>query len=177
MRRGRHRHLVKRERNGQPQRTRKIDRGTSGVRSLRAWWAGDGDPALSAYPLGILLVNSQIDDRQHAAVCQFAWLHWAVFGRPSVSAVTFELRSRSSGEGPDRNVETARLRQICDKIAAQIGIGEMTRRGWHGLVDLAVYERKPRWLLPVMPRSSDVADAAAFHRAVSVLTRVLIGAS
>lgn len=175
MRRGRHRRLVKRERNGQPQRTRKIDRGTPGVRSLRAWWAGDGNPALSAYPLGILLVNSQIDERQHAAMCQFAWLHWAVFGRPSVSAVTFELRSRSSGEGPDRNVETVRLKGIGDKIAAEIVDGSMTRRGWHGLVDLAVYEHRPRWLQPVMPRASDVADAAAFHRAVSVLTRVLIG--
>lgn len=120
-------------------------------------------------------MNSQIDERQHAAMCQFAWLHWAVFGRPSVSAVTFELRSRSSGEGPDRNVETVRLKGIGDKIAAEIVDGSMTRRGWHGLVDLAVYEHRPRWLQPVMPRASDVADAAAFHRAVSVLTRVLIG--
>ena len=83
-------------RRGRPRKTRmeqprrkRPDKGTGEVQLLRAWYAGQGDPALTSYPLGILLANAVLTDDQHKAVCRYAWLHWAVFGRPSVAAVSW----------------------------------------------------------------------------------------
>ena len=40
------------------------------------------------------------------------------------------------------------------------------RRGLDGVV---IYERMPRWMRPIMPRSSDVAEADAFLAALGLL--------
>ncbi len=69
-RRGRPRKLGPREANGQLRRRRFRDGPTPELKSLREWYAGDGDPALTTYPLGILLANEAISEDQHRAGCQ-----------------------------------------------------------------------------------------------------------
>ncbi len=66
-RRGRPRKLGPREANGRLQRRRFRDGPTPELKSLRDWYAGDGDPNLTTYPLGILLANGAISDDQHRA--------------------------------------------------------------------------------------------------------------
>ena len=61
--------------NGQLRHRRRLNRGTQELQALRQWYAGDGDPALTTYPLGILLANEAISEDQHRAGCQYAWLH------------------------------------------------------------------------------------------------------
>ncbi len=169
---GRHRKPGPREPNGRIQR-RGVDRGTQELQDLRAWWAGNGDPALTTYPLGVLLANSVIAEPQHAAGCHYAWLHWAVYGRPSIGAVSYELRSQGIDEEPDRKVENAKLKRLRGSFERAILAEHLTRRGWRDLDNLVVYERTPRWMRPVMPRGSDVADARCVVEALEILTRTL----
>ncbi len=99
--RGRPKKSGLREANGQLQRdrarnTQPRDTGTPELKSLRDWYAGGGDPALTTYPLGIFLANEAISEDQHRACCQYAWLHWRVFGRPSVAGARFEFMDRAA---------------------------------------------------------------------------------
>jgi hypothetical protein len=168
-RRGRHRKIAEREPNGQAQRRRQVDRGTPEVQNLRKWWAGDGDPALSSFPLGILLANCAITERQYTAACEYAFLHWSAFGRPSIAAVSFERRSPTSGEGPDRDRERVKIRQIVDKVEAEVP----NLVGWERLVDLLIYEITPGWMRPRPPTKGDVQDAASVCSALVALTKIL----
>ncbi len=62
---------------------------TAPRRSLSRYASGTpatATPALTTYPLGILLANEAISEDQHRAGYQYAWLHWRVFSRPSVAA-------------------------------------------------------------------------------------------
>lgn len=169
---GRHRKPGPREPNGRIQR-RGVDRGTTELQDLRAWWAGDGDPALTTYPLGVLLANSVIGEPQHTAGCHYAWLHWAVYGRPSVGAVSFDLRSPGRGDPPDRKAENVKLKQLREGFDRAIRAGEMSRRGLRVLDNLVIHEHMPRWMRPVIPRGSDVADARCVVEALGILTRAL----
>jgi hypothetical protein len=169
VRRGRHRKLSKREPNGQIQRRRHIDKGTLEVQNLRKWWAADGDPALSSFPLGILLANSAITERQYTAASEYAFLHWSAFGRPSTAAVSFERRSPTSGEGPDRDREQEKIRQIVSRVEAEVP----NLVGWELLVDLLVYEITPGWMRPRPPTKGDVQDAASVCSALAALTKIL----
>ncbi len=111
-RRGRPRKSGPREANGRPQRHRFRDGPTPELKSLRDWYAGDGDPNLTTYPLGILLANGAISDDQHRAGCRYAWLHWRVFGRPSVAAARFEFMDRSTGTDQDCMTEERKLKAV-----------------------------------------------------------------
>ena len=112
---GRPRKPGPRELNGRPQRSQR-DTGPRELKSLRKWYAGDGDPALTAYPLGILLANKAISEDQHRAGCQYAWLHWRVFGRPSVAAVRFEFMNRTTGTNRDCMKEERKLKAIYEEL-------------------------------------------------------------
>ena len=160
-RRGRQRKPGPREINGRPQR-RGRDRGTKEIQSLREWYAGKGDPALAAYPLGILLVNEAISDAQHSAGCGYAWLHWAVFGRVSVGAVSYEFMDRAKPIERDRAHEERKLEAILELFQGD-------RRGRRGLDGLVIFERIPRWMRPVDPRLGDISDARVFMAALETL--------
>ena len=146
----------------QPRR-RPPDRGTDEVKRLRAWYAGNGDPALTSYPLGILLANAVLTDDQHKAVCRYAWLHWAVFGRPSVAAVSWEFTDRAVPVERDRESEERKLGEIHDAFKTT------DRRCRQVLDNVAIYERLPRWMRPVNPRPADVAESRYFLAGVTLL--------
>ena len=158
-RRGRPRSKIRME---QPRRKRP-DKGTGEVQLLRAWYAGNGDPALTSYPLGILLANAVLTDDQHKAVCRYAWLHWAVFGRPSVAAVSWEFADRAMPVERDRESEERKLGEIHKEFQA-------SHRRCRAILDnIAIYERPPRWMLPVNPRPADVTESRYFLESVTVL--------
>lgn len=169
---GRKRHHGPRERNGRIQR-RGVDRGTPELQSLREWYAGDGDPTLTSYPLGILLANNTISEQQYAAGCRYAWLHWAVHGKPSIGAVSYERRSRGILEAPERIAEEGHLKQIRASLARAVMAGSMSQRGLRVLDNLLIYEHTPRWMRPVMPRGSDVAEAHCVMEALEMLARAV----
>lgn len=69
-------------RRGRPRgRQAAIDRGTEELQAKRAALAGDGDPALAEYPLGVLLARRIIDTGQHEAGCYYAFLYGQAIGR------------------------------------------------------------------------------------------------
>ena len=162
-RRGRPRKLGPREANGRLQRRRFRDGPTPELKSLRTWYAGDGDPNLTSYPLGILLANQVISEDQHRAGCRYAWLHWRVFGRPSVAAARFEFMDRAVGTDRDCMKEERRLKAVYEELRRHPA---RYRRVLDGIV---IYERMPRWMRPVMPRSSDLAEAGALLAALRLL--------
>ena len=165
-RRGRPRKPGPREMNGQPQRPGR-DPGSTKVQSIRQWYVpGSGDPALSAYPLGVLLANGDINEREHAAACNYAWLHQAIFGRHSLAAISWEYRSRGRNTERDREVEERKLREIHEILR-----NHAPRRCRAALDNLAIYERLPRWMKPVRPREGDIADARFFKFALDLLVK------
>lgn len=158
-------------RRGRPRKTRvdiprrkRADKGTDEIKLLRQWYAGNGDPALTSYPLGILLANAVLTDDQHKAACRYAWLHWAVFGRPSVAAVSWEFSDRGLPVERDRETEEHKLSEI-HRIFKDI-----TGRRCRSILDnVAIYERPPRWMRPVNPRHADVVESRYFLEAVALL--------
>lgn len=165
VKRGRSRKTEPREKNGKPQRLpehRRRDRGTKEIQFLREWYAGKGDPARTSYPLGILYANQAITEAQHSAGCNYAWLHWAVFGRVSLGAVSLEFMDRGAPTLRDRPEEERRL----ERLHALFGLYSRARRV---LDNLVIYERIPRWMRPVDPRLSDVAEGGLFVAAIRIL--------
>lgn len=164
---GRKRLAGRRTRSGRLARTpQAADRGTEQLQAVRAWLAQGGNPDLTAYPLGILLANGEISERQHEAGCRYAWLHAIVFGRTSYAAMAFERVSRGRCDDSDdkwRAVQAARLRAVARKLKAQPAVLRST------VDSIAIYERTPRWLKPVMPRVSDVREAGLLLQALDIL--------
>ncbi len=172
MRRGRPRKSGPREVDGRAKRAGP-DRGTKEVQDLRQWYAGEGDPVLTAYPLGILLANGAITEEQHSAACDYAWLVSRVFGRHSLAAVSWEMMDR----GRDSDLPTPEDEEREEKQQRRLtrireAFAKLPRRCRAGLDNLAIYERIPRWMRPVDPRDSDVTEARLFTKALAVLVRL-----
>ena len=160
-RRGRNRKIARAPGN-RPQRDQSRDRGTKEIRSLREWYAGAGDPVLTTYPLGILLANGAISERQHSVGCDYAWLHWAVFGRASVAAVSLEFRSPGRPVERDSEAEERRIEEVYSLFLD-------CRRERRELDNLVIFERVPRWMRPVDPRPGDVTNARLFKGSLGLL--------
>ena len=162
-RRGRPRKPGPRETSGQPQRHGR-DRGTKEIQSLRQWWAGPGDPSLTSYPLGVLLANGAISTQQHSIGCDYAWLHWAVFGRVSLAAVSLEFMDRGQPIVRHREAEERRMEEIHRLFRG-------TRRARRELDNLVIFERVPRWMKPIDPRPGDVHDARLLIESLVMLVK------
>jgi hypothetical protein len=133
---------------------------------MRAWLAGNGDPSFTSYPLGVLLANGAINEHQHEQGCKYAWLHAIVLGRPSVGAARWErLDNGQSGDWNDKWLrdQSRRLEAVTRRLKQHPARLRMV------LNDLAVYEHTPRWMRPVIPRVSDVREAALLVEALNVL--------
>jgi hypothetical protein len=144
------------------------DGGTKELRRMRAWLAGSGDPALTSYPLGILLANGEITQAQHGAGCRYAFLHAVVFGRPSIAAVSFErVQKGYQGEWNDEWLvdREQELRGLSMRLKGHPARLRMV------LDNLVIYERMPRWMQPVRPRLSDCREAGLFVKALKLLSR------
>ncbi len=73
-------------RRGRPNLDRPIvDRGTAELQAHRARLAAGGDPALTDYPLGLLLARGLVSREQHEAGCYYAFLYGRTIGRTQVN--------------------------------------------------------------------------------------------
>jgi hypothetical protein len=81
-----------------------VDKGTPELQARRVRLAAGGDPALTEYPLGLMLARRLATDEQHEAGCYYAFLYGRTIGRTQVNynqlyqhiAATFaEQRDRS----------------------------------------------------------------------------------
>lgn len=133
--------------------------------SRRAWMAQGGDMAKTSCPLDVLLVNGQIDDREALIGQRLAWWHYALFGRPNVSAGRYEERldreERDAAEHDDPNSEASRaLQAIRDRYdRALAALDAISRHTRDDVLNVVVYERWPRFLMPVIPALSDLREA------------------
>ena len=158
-RRGRPRKTGPGEANGQLQRRRFRDGPTPELKSLRDWYAGDGDPNLTTYPLGILLANEAISEdpcrlpvrlatlagiRAAQRRCRAVRVHGSLDGhRPGLH------EGGAQAQGGLRGAAPAPSRRVLDGIV--------------------IYERMPRWMRPVIPRLSDVMEAGILVDALGLL--------
>lgn len=101
MKPGRKRRQCKRQPNGQP--CREKDNGTQELQQRRQWYAGNGDPTLTSYPLGVMYANGIIGPEQHMAGLYYAWLHGVV--KPSQRVMVAAQRFERVPKGHERNSE------------------------------------------------------------------------
>lgn len=146
----------------------------------RAWLAQGGDPAKTSTPLDVLLVNGQIDPEEALAGQRFAWWHWRVFGRGSTSAGRYEERldheeelAAGDYDDPESEANKAQARIEGKLQRATAALDAVSRQTRDSIVSLCVYERFPRFLLPVMPVARDVAEAQRIKRGLETLAETL----
>ena len=167
---GRKRKAGRREPNGRISRQvsapaeRFRDAGTDELAVRRQWWAtfetseGEvvmGDVTKTSYPLGVLLLNGSISEDQHRAACRYAWLYSAALGRSvHVTAVAFD---RLPGGDDDPSTDQRRAAWMREFKAASAIFS--SRKMLDAVVNLAVYERTPRWMRPQVPRVTDMIEA------------------
>lgn len=137
------------------------DMGTPETLMRREWWAQKedgklGDIAMTSYPLGVLYTNDSIGQGEWRAGCRYAWLHARCYGRKSVAAVKWDDAPRGSGD--DETAEHAKW--IAErKIELSRATAALDARERRLLDNLCIHERTPRWMMPLMPRPSDVTEA------------------
>ena len=70
---------------------------------------------------------------------------------------------RTTGTDREHRTEERKLKAVYEELRRH------PARYHRALDGIAVYERMPRWMRPVMPRPSDVADAGALLAALRLL--------
>lgn len=143
------------------------DYGTPELQAKRAKLAKGGDPALTEYPLGILLARGRIDRDQHQAGCMYAYLYGKAVGR------TVELGTGEpvGGEMDEETASKLRARYLdCKNLLLRHG-----RRVADAVDNVAVYRRLPRWFWTTRPRPSDQRDYEALTTGLTALAEALIG--
>ena len=159
-----------RTKSGRLKERKAIDRGTDQLKAVKKWFAQDADPALAEYPLGIMFAAGTIGDHQRQVGHEYAWLHAVVHGRPSWGAMAYERLDRGRNEDWGSKwlqAQESRLKAVYGVLKPYPARLKMV------LDNTIVYERKPRWMLPVIPRVSDVREADLFMEGLSILTGCL----
>ena len=134
-----------------------------------------GDVAMTSYPLGILATNGTLTEDQHRAACRFAWLYCASLGRSAhITAVAFDsLPGGEDEETPElgrrRAGWLAQFREASDAFRS--------RQQRDLVINLAVYERTPRWMRPQVPRQADLDEAQQVIDGISLLVEHFEGRS
>src|SRR3972149_2713330 len=78
-------------------------RGGAEAQARRARRAGGPDPALSEYPLGLMLARRLVSAEQHEAGCHYAFLYGRTIGRTQVTCDRYYrqmIASQGGGFGP-----------------------------------------------------------------------------
>lgn len=135
-----------RRRRGRPRLERpETDLGTPEQQARRARLVAGGDPALSEYPLGLMLARGLIGQEQHEAGCRYGLLYGRVVGKGHVSCAAIYERLAADVR-PDRpqadeaqeardqalfrlgkNQLLAAGRRICDATENLVVFGRMAR--------------------------------------------------
>ena len=150
------------------------DRGTPEVQARRALQARGGGPALTEYPLGIMLLRGLITREQHGSGCVYANLYRVVIGRGQVSYSAFYLAM----------VGAIGLTDTPDE-ATLVGLQQLFRQGKERLLaagrrvcdateNLVVFQRPARFLdgarrRPVSALRADAAELEAVRAGLDAL--------
>jgi len=150
------------------------DRGTPEQQARRARLSAGADPALTEYPLGILLARHLVSGEQHEAGCYYAYLYGRAVGAGHVSCgflyqqvASIWIGSEAVSEATEATIESlfrlgknrllAAGRRVCDAVE-----------------NVAVFGRAPRFLnaadrRPGSAWRADAAELDALRRGLDVL--------
>jgi hypothetical protein len=124
------------------QRTPRVDHGPPEVVQKRMLDAGKGDPALTSYPLGLLLARGMIAQPEHDAGCRLAWHRCIVYGKPTITASRLENVSRGTSSWENEELVTKSKTAYLD---AQIAVERYSRVWWYHVYRAAISEIRPQW--------------------------------
>lgn len=149
-----------------------MDRGTAEYQSRRAWAAGKGDQALTWHVLGILRAHDQISEQQYQAACEYRRAFCLLYRKPDVPAVPMDGVAKGVGiEPPEKALKNAKttMGRFDAALATLVEKhGRVARDAWCNLV---VYDRAPRWMMPVFQRPSDAKESRLFKLSIEAIER------
>ncbi len=152
-----------------------IDQGTPETQVRRRLLAEGADPALSEYPLGLMLARRLVSTEQHEAGCHYAFLYGRTIGRTQVTCDRYYRQMiGSQGGGFDLTDEATQTR-----IEASFRLGKNRllaagRRVCDATENLTVFARTPRFLdagprRPAAARRADDFELRAVLDGLDVL--------
>ncbi len=141
---------------------------TPQVKARRAWFSQTKLAGSEDYPLGVMLINDVISEKEHQNLCQVAWLHLVLFGRPSLAASYHEASSQGRSTRAYSSTDDIEKRY---KLIRE-GLGDEL---YDLLRDIIIFDKMPRWLLPMAPCSDDLINYENFRVAVCRLTKTFSG--
>jgi len=162
-------------RRGRPNRDRVvIDRGTPELQAHRAQLAAGGDPALTEYPLGLLLARGLIGQEHHEAGCYYAFLYGRAVGRTQVDC-SYLLGAAAAGYADRHHLSDAELAKL--QSLFRYGKNHLLaagRRVCDATENLVVFSRMPRFLDTARRRATsawraDETEFAAVRLGLDVL--------
>lgn len=164
-----------RGRRGRPNLDRPvIDRGTPELQAHRERLAAGGDPALSEYPLGLLLARGLVSREQHEAGCYYAFLYGRSIGRTQVNcSYLFGAQAAGYADRHDlTDAELARLQSLFRR--GKNNLLAASRRVCDATENLVVFGRFPRFLdggrrRPESAWRADETELAAVCHGLEVL--------
>lgn len=124
-----------------------MDLGTPELRARRTLLVGEADPALAAYPLGILLARGLIGREQHEAGCRYGFLYGRVLGRTHLSCAAIYERLAAETGAPRANADEEQEKRHQDQF--RLGKNRLLaagRRVCDATENLVVFARLPRFL-------------------------------
>jgi hypothetical protein len=131
------------------------------------------DPRAS-YPLGILNLRGLIGGANHAAGLRYAAEHHLVFGRGAPRSYLARLIGGRGVAPPQQRIDQAKAAL---EAANAILLAMPTRRPYHVLQNIVVYERPMRFMDLTRPRTpaawvADQRDLGALREATEVLAQL-----
>ncbi len=168
MRKGRKRKIGERRGGRLIQQPKMYDGPTPQVEARRAWFSHARYGGSEDYPLGVMLINEVITEREHQDLCHVGWIHLVLFGRPSLAAGYHE--AIAAGKSTRAESSQKRVQMKYDELRKNL-----SDEVYNVIRDIVVFGKMPRWLLPTAPRIIDVQNYDKFRAAVDELTKVLRG--
>jgi hypothetical protein len=162
-------------RRGRPSRNGPVvDRGTPELRAHRERLAAGGDPALTEYPLGLLLARGLVSREQHEAGCYYAFLYGRSIGRTQVNC-SYLFGAQAAGYADRHDLTEAELAKL--QALFRQGKNRLLaagRRVCDATENLVVFGRLPRFLdggrrRPQSAWRADEAELAAVRLGLEVL--------
>jgi len=134
-------------RRGRPNSDRPaVDCGTPELQAYRERLAAGGDPALTEYPLGLLLARGLVSREQHEAGCYYAFLYGRSIGRTQVNC-SYLFGAQAAGYADRHELTEADLAKI--QSLFRQGKNQLLAAGRHvcdATENLIVFGRLPRFL-------------------------------
>ena len=134
-------------RRGRPNQDRPVvDRGTPELQAYRQRLAEGGDPALTEYPLGLLLARGLVSREQHEAGCYYAFLYGRSIGRTQVNC-SYMFGAQAAGYADRHELSEEELAKI--QALFRHGKNHLLaagRRVCDATENLVVFGRSPRFL-------------------------------